>query len=135
LDLERPSETGWLSTALGVQPAQIAKALMLKVSDRHLLLMACGDARLDNAKVKQALGGKASFTPAKEAAALTGHEVGGVCPFGLTTPISIYCDMLLRRYDVVVTGGGAKTSAVKIAPLRMAEIAGAEWIDVCRQPV
>lgn len=108
LDLDRPSETTWLSTMLGIQPAQIAKSLMLRVTDQYILLMACGDARLDNAKAKAAFTGKARFVPTDEAAALTGHVPGGLCPFGLVSALPIYCDVLLKRFDVVVTGGGRR---------------------------
>lgn len=131
LDLDRPSETGWLSAMLGIQPAQIAKTLMLRVADRHMLLIACGDARLDNAKAKAVFGGKARFVPTAEAAELTGHVPGGICPFGLSTPLPVFCDALLRRFDVVVTGGGAPCNAVRINPLRMAELCRATWVDVC----
>ena len=131
LDLDQPSETSWLSAKLAIQPAQIAKSLMLRIADRQILLMACGDARLDNAKAKIAFNGKARFVPTDEAAALTGHVPGGLCPFGLASPIPIFCDVLLKRFDVIVTGGGAPHSAVRINPLRMAELTGAEWVDVC----
>ncbi len=131
LDLDRPSETNWHSAMLGIRPAQIAKSLMLRVADRHILLLACGDARLDNAKAKTAFNGKPRFVPTEEAAVLTGHVPGGICPFGLLSPVPIFCDVLLRRYDVVVTGGGAPCSAVKINPIRMAELTGATWVDVC----
>lgn len=130
-DLDRPSETGWLSVMLGIQPAQIAKTLTLRVADRHMLLIACGDARLDNAKAKAVFDGKARLVPTAEAAALTGHVPGGICPFGLSTPLPVFCDVLLQRFDVVVTGGGAPCSAVRINPLRMAELCHATWVDVC----
>jgi prolyl-tRNA editing enzyme YbaK/EbsC (Cys-tRNA(Pro) deacylase) len=131
MDLDRPSETKWLSAALGIKPAQIAKSLVLRVSDRHVLLIACGDARLDNNKANAIFNGKPRFVAAEDAAVLTGHVPGGMCPFGLVSPLPIYCDVLLNRFDVVVTGGGATHSAVKIDPLRMAAITGAEWVDVC----
>ncbi len=131
IDLDRPSETGWLSEKLGILPAQIAKSLVLRLADRNVLLMACGDARLDNNKAKTVFNGKVRLMAADEAAVLTGHVPGGMCPFGLVSPLPIYCDILLKRFDVVVTGGGATHSAVKIDPLRMAVITGAEWVDVC----
>ena len=131
VELGESSNTMTLSAAWNVKPAQIAKALSLRVGDRNLLLLACGDARLDNKKVKSALGGKARMLPPEEATALTGHPVGGVCPFGLATPLPIYCDVLLKKYDVVVTGGGSTHSALRISPLRMAELVGAKWVDVC----
>jgi prolyl-tRNA editing enzyme YbaK/EbsC (Cys-tRNA(Pro) deacylase) len=134
IDLDRPSETGWLSEKLAILPAQIAKSLVLRLPDRNVLLMACGDARLDNNKAKTVFNGKVRLMAADEAAALTGHVPGGMCPFGLVSPLPIYCDNLLKRFDVVVTGGGATHSAVKIDPLRMAVITGAEWVDVCEPP-
>jgi prolyl-tRNA editing enzyme YbaK/EbsC (Cys-tRNA(Pro) deacylase) len=67
-------------------------------------------------------------------AEITGHEVGGVCPFGLKSPLQVYCDVSLRAYDVVVPAAGSTHSAVRIAPSRMAELVGAEWVDVCQEP-
>jgi prolyl-tRNA editing enzyme YbaK/EbsC (Cys-tRNA(Pro) deacylase) len=133
--LERPSETMWLSAHWGVLPAQIAKALVLKLGERHAVVMACGDARLDAGKAKSVLGGKFRFLPGAEAAALTGHEVGGICPFGLAVELPVYCDVMLRRFDIVVTGGGATHAAVRIAPARMGEITAAVWADLCEGPV
>jgi prolyl-tRNA editing enzyme YbaK/EbsC (Cys-tRNA(Pro) deacylase) len=69
--------------------------------------------------------------PAEEAAALTGHPVGGVCPFGLATPLPIYFDVMLKNYAEVVPAAGSTHSAIRIDPLRMAELVGAEWVDVC----
>jgi prolyl-tRNA editing enzyme YbaK/EbsC (Cys-tRNA(Pro) deacylase) len=134
VELTRNSETHSLATAWRIEPAQIAKTLTLRVGDRNVLLVACGDSRLDNKKVKAALGGKPRMLPAEEAAVLTGHPVGGVCPFGLATPLPIYCDILLKRYDVVVPGAGSTHAAMRIAPTRLAQLAGAAWVDVCEPP-
>jgi prolyl-tRNA editing enzyme YbaK/EbsC (Cys-tRNA(Pro) deacylase) len=131
VELERSSETMTLSAAWNIKPAQIAKALTLRVGERNVLLVTCGDSRLDNKKVKAALGGKPRMLPPEEAAAITGHPVGGVCAFGLATPLPIYCDVLLKNFDVVVTGAGSTHSAMRINPLRMAELVGAQWVDVC----
>jgi prolyl-tRNA editing enzyme YbaK/EbsC (Cys-tRNA(Pro) deacylase) len=62
---------------------------------------------------------------------ITGHEVGGVCPFGLKAPLSVYCDVSLKAFDVVVPAAGSTHSAVRIAPSRMAALVTAEWVDVC----
>ncbi len=118
--------------AHGVEPGRIAKTLSLRVGGRTVLVVARGDARLDNRKVKAAFGGKASMLGPDEVAALTGHPVGGVCPFGLATPLPVYCDVSLRAFDEVVPAAGSVTSAVRIDPLRMAEIVGAVWVDVCQ---
>jgi prolyl-tRNA editing enzyme YbaK/EbsC (Cys-tRNA(Pro) deacylase) len=131
VELDRSSATITLAALWNIKPAQIAKTLSLRVGERNLLLVACGDSRLDNKKVKAVLGGKARMLPAEEAAALTGHPVGGVCPFGLATPLPIYCDVLLRSFDLVVPAAGSTHSAMRINPLRLAALVGAEWVDVC----
>lgn len=129
--LERDSETHTLSTAWGIKPAQIAKTLALQIGDQNVLLVSCGDSRLDNKKIKEALGGKAKLLPANEAAAITGHPVGGVCPFGLATPLPVYCDVLLKRFDIVVTAAGATNYALRIDPLLLAKVSRAKWVSVC----
>lgn len=131
VELGTSSQTMTLSAAWGLKPAQIAKALALRVGDRNLLLMACGDSRLDNKKAKSVFGGKAKMLPPEEAAAITGHPPGGVCPFGLATPLPVYCDVALRAYSEVVPAAGSTHAAMRIDPLRMAELAGAQWVDVC----
>lgn len=117
--------------AHGVPPAQIAKTLSLRVGERVVLIVTSGTMRLDNKKAKALLGGKPKMLGVHEVADLTGHEVGGVCPFGLKEPLPIYCDVSLQAFDVVVPAAGSTHSAVRIAPQRMAELVGAEWVDVC----
>jgi prolyl-tRNA editing enzyme YbaK/EbsC (Cys-tRNA(Pro) deacylase) len=131
--LDRSSSTMTLSTAWGIEPAQIAKTLSLKVGDRNVLVVACGDSRLDNQKVKAVLGGRARMLPAEDAAALTGHPAGGVCPFGLATPLPVYFDVKLRAYDEVVPAAGDTHAALRIEPDRFADLVDAEWVDVCQQ--
>lgn len=136
VDLGRNSETMSLSAAWGLKPAQIAKALALRVGDRRggdriVLLMACGDSRLDNKKSKSVFGGKAKMLAPEAAAAITGHPVGGVSPFGLATPLPIYCDVQLKAYAEVVPAAGSTHAAMRIDPERMAALAGAQWVDVC----
>jgi len=120
------------AAAHGVEPARIAKTLSLRIGDRVVLVVARGDARLDNRKAKAALGGKPRMLDPGEVVALTGHPVGGVCPFGLSHPLPIYCDVSLRAFDEVVPAAGSPQSAVRISPRRMAELTNAEWIDVCQ---
>jgi prolyl-tRNA editing enzyme YbaK/EbsC (Cys-tRNA(Pro) deacylase) len=116
----------------GVAPAQIAKTLSLRVKDRNLLLVTSGIARLDNKKVKAAFGGKPRMLAPEEVAAITGHPVGGVCPFGLSTPLPVYCDVSLKAFDEVVPAAGSTRSALRINPLRLAELVEAQWVDVCQ---
>src|SRR4029078_7230948 len=88
--------------AYGVEPARIAKTLSLRVGDRVVLIVTSGTSRMDNKKVKAVFGGKPKMLGLDEVAAITGHEVGGVCPFGLKTPLPVYCDISLRAFDFVV---------------------------------
>ncbi|MBB3773615.1 prolyl-tRNA editing enzyme YbaK/EbsC (Cys-tRNA(Pro) deacylase) [Angulomicrobium tetraedrale] len=116
----------------GVAPAQIAKTLSLRVGERRFLLVTGGEARLDNAKAKATFGGKVSLLGVEEVLALTGHPVGGVCPFGLATALPVYCDVSLQRFEDVVPAAGSTNSALRIAPARLAELVDASWVDVCR---
>ena len=120
VELPASSQTHTLSAAWGIRAAQIAKTLALSVGGRAVLAVVCGDSRLDNKKVKAVLGGKATMLAPEEAATITGHVLGGVCPFGLATPMPIYCDVKLRAFDEVVPGAGSTHTALRIAPDRMA---------------
>ena len=117
--------------AHGVEPGRIAKTLAFRVAEgRVILLVASGDRRIDNRKFKDAFG-KGKMLPADEVVALTGHPVGGVCPFGLAQPLPVYLDVSLQQYDVVLPAAGAVHSAVRITPAQLAEVTGGEWVDVC----
>jgi len=122
------------AAAHGVEPARIAKTLTLAIGERVVLVVARGDARLDNRKIKATFGGKAKMPDAQTVAALTGHPVGGVCPFGLATPLPVHCDVSLKSFDVVVPAAGATNAAVRITPERMAALTDATWVDVCVIP-
>ncbi len=120
------------AAAHGVEPGQIAKTLSLCAGDRIVLLVTTGDARLDNAKAKAAFGGKVKMLDLAEVETVTGHPVGGVCPFGLAMPLPVYCDVSLKAWDVVIPAAGAIHSAVRIGPERMADLTDAVWVDACR---
>jgi prolyl-tRNA editing enzyme YbaK/EbsC (Cys-tRNA(Pro) deacylase) len=120
--------------AYGVEPGRIAKTLSLRVGGRVVLIVAAGTARMDNKKLKGHFGGKPKLLGVHEVAEITGHDVGGVCPFGLKTPLPVYCDISLKAFDEVVPAAGSTHSAVRIAPSRMAELTSAEWVDVCQDP-
>ncbi|MFS2212985.1 YbaK/EbsC family protein [Telluria sp. Tellsp104] len=117
---------------LGVAPGQIAKTLSLQVGNEVILLVTRGDARLDNRKYKQHFGVKARMLDAAAVHDATGHPVGGVGPFGLARPLRVYCDVSLKAFDEVFPAGGAFNAAVRIAPERMAVLAGAAWVDVAQ---
>lgn len=130
---EESSATVELAAAAhGVEPGQIAKTICLRSGEQTMLLVAAGTARLDNRKFKDRFGGKPRMLGAEEVLELTSHPVGGVCPFGLATPLPVYCDLSLQRFEEVVPAAGATNSAVHITPRRMAELTGAEWVDVCK---
>jgi prolyl-tRNA editing enzyme YbaK/EbsC (Cys-tRNA(Pro) deacylase) len=120
------------AAAHGVSEGQIAKTLSLRVGDRRFLLVTRGDARLDNAKAKQRFGGKVSMLGPDEVELATGHPVGGVCPFGLPGPLPVYCDVSLKAFEEVVPAAGSTHSAVRLSPTRLAALAEAEWVDVCK---
>jgi prolyl-tRNA editing enzyme YbaK/EbsC (Cys-tRNA(Pro) deacylase) len=117
--------------AYGVEPGRIAKTLSLRIGERVVLIVASGTARMDNKKLKARFGAKPKMLGLEEVAGITGHEVGGVCPFGLKTPLPVYCDVSLKAFDEVVPAAGSTHSAVRIAPSRLADLVNAEWVDVC----
>ncbi|MES3000995.1 MAG: YbaK/EbsC family protein [Pseudomonadota bacterium] len=132
VELQSHSSTFTLSADWGILPAQIAKSLLLTAGDRTVMLVACGDARIDNKKAKAAFGGKVSMVPPAHAEEITGHPVGGICPFGLARPMPVYCDVGLKAFAEVVPGAGSTHHAFRIHPERLAQLAGAQWIDVCQ---
>ncbi|HDS6596864.1 TPA: YbaK/EbsC family protein [Klebsiella aerogenes] len=132
IELNQSTATVALAAAAHrVEPGQIAKTLSLKVKERVILIVAKGDARLDNKKLKDAFGAKARMLSSDEVVTLTGHPVGGVCPFGLENPLPVYCDVSLKQYAEVLPAAGAIHSAVRISPERMAQLTEADWVDVC----
>jgi prolyl-tRNA editing enzyme YbaK/EbsC (Cys-tRNA(Pro) deacylase) len=122
------------AATLGVEPGRIAKTLAVRVGDVTLLLVTRGDARLDNAKTKAAFGARPRMLGADETMALTGHPIGGVCPFGVATPLPIYLDVSLNAYDEVFPAAGSRTSSVRAPTARLAELLGGHWVDICTIP-
>jgi prolyl-tRNA editing enzyme YbaK/EbsC (Cys-tRNA(Pro) deacylase) len=122
------------AAALGVEPAMIAKSLTVRVGEVTFLLVTRGDARLDNGKCKRELGARPRMLGPDETLALTGHPVGGVCPFGLATDLPVYLDRSLRPFDLVYPAGGTLTSSVEVTPQRLFDLIGERWVDLCRLP-
>jgi Cys-tRNA(Pro) deacylase len=118
--------------AIGVKPALIAKTMALRLKDRDILIVTKGDARIDNRKYKDYFKTKAKMLKFDEVLDMTGHPVGGVCPFGLKNPLDIYLDVSLKEFDYVYPAAGSKNSAVKISPDEIQKITNAVWIDVCK---
>ncbi len=119
---------------LGVESGRIAKTLAFRVGETVYLLLARGDARLDNAGCKAELGGRPRMLDPEETLAVTGHAVGGVCPFGLATDLPIVADRSLLAYPTVFPAAGTRTSSVEIEPERLAQLVGARWVSVCKLP-
>ena len=120
--------------ALGVEPARIAKTLAVRAGEQLFLVVARGDARLDSRKCKDELGARPRMLGPEETLELTGHPVGGVCPFGLKAPLPIYIDVSLRDFDIVYPAGGSLNTSVEVSPERLFELAGQRWVDLCRLP-
>ncbi|CAN7677083.1 YbaK/EbsC family protein [Acidovorax sp. LjRoot117] len=123
------------ATAFGVNPGQIAKTLSLSVGEQVILLVARGDARLDNRKYKDQFGAKARFLAASEVEKATGHPVGGVGPFGLASQLDVYCDVSLRIFSEVLPAAGANNAGVRVSPERMAQLVNARWVDVMQHEI
>lgn len=136
IEVERSTATvEEAAEALGVMLGQIAKTLALRINGRVVLLVTRGDTRLDNQKTKSAFGDRPRMLDPDETLAITGHPIGGVCPFGLANPLPIYCDISLRAFAMVFPAAGSLNSSIKVAPARLATLVDAEWVDICRLPV
>lgn len=121
--------------ALGVEGARIAKTLSFKKDDSCILILAAGDARIDNRKFKDKFHMKAKMLTADEVLELVGHPVGGVCPFGLNEGIDVYLDESLKRFTTVFPAVGSASSAIELDLDELFKYSNAlEWIDVCKLP-
>jgi prolyl-tRNA editing enzyme YbaK/EbsC (Cys-tRNA(Pro) deacylase) len=120
--------------ALGVEPGRIAKTLAVRAGDHLFLLVARGNARLDNRKCKDELGARPRMLGPEETLELTGHPVGGVCPFGLKTQLPVYLDVTLQAFDVVYPAGGSLNTSVEVPTERLFDLVGERWVDLCRLP-
>ena len=120
--------------ALNVEPGRIAKTLAVRAGEHLFLLVARGDVRLDNRKCKDELGARPRMLGPEETLAVTGHPVGGVCPFGLKTPLPVYLDVSLKAFDMVYPAGGSLNTSVEVPTERLFELVAERWVDLCRLP-
>ncbi|PRR77087.1 Cys-tRNA(Pro)/Cys-tRNA(Cys) deacylase YbaK [Clostridium liquoris] len=118
--------------AVGVEPGQIAKTLAFKVKDDDILIVVKGDSKIDNRKFKDYFKTKAKMMSGEEVLEITGHPVGGVCPFGLKNPISVYLDNSLKEFESVYPAAGTPNSAVKVTIEDLEKITNGVWVDVCK---
>ncbi len=121
--------------ALGVDGARIAKTLSFKKDDSCILILAAGDARIDNHKFKDKFHMKAKMLAPDEVLSIVGHPVGGVCPFGINDGIDVYLDESLKRFETVFPAVGSANSAIELNLDELYKYSNAiEWIDVCKLP-
>ncbi len=119
--------------AVGVEPARIAKTLSFKKDDHALLVVAAGDAKVDNRKFKDSFGLKAKMLSPEEVPVLTGHKIGGVCPFAVPETAEVYLDVSMRRFDVVYPAAGSANSCVRLTCQELEKDSHAlKWVDVCK---
>lgn len=121
--------------ALGCEGCRIAKTLSFHVDDRVVLVVAAGDAKIDNPKYKAEFHTKAKMLSFDEAERLIGHAVGGVCPFAVNKGVEVYLDESLKRFETVFPAAGSSNSAIELTIHELEDYSGCiKWIDVCKLP-
>ena len=121
--------------ALHCEPKRIAKTLSFKVDDQPILIVAAGDAKVNNGKYKAQFGTKAKMLSPDEVETMVGHAVGGVCPFGVKEGVKVYLDESLKRFDTVFPACGSSNSAIEMTMDDLEKNSGYEqWVDVCKLP-
>ncbi|WP_066254623.1 YbaK/EbsC family protein [Neobacillus drentensis] len=119
---------------IGVAPARIAKTLSFRGSeDKAILVVAAGDAKIDNKKFRHQFGLKARMLSPEEVLEQTGHAIGGVCPFGLNNELDVYLDVSMQRFETLYPACGSSNSAIELTKDELFKYSFAkEWIDVCK---
>lgn len=121
--------------ALGCEPGMIAKTLSFLIDDRPILILVEGMARIDNKKYRTRFGAKAKMIPADLVETLIGHDIGGVCPFGINEGVTVYLDESLKQHSIVYPAAGTDHSAVRLLIADLEKCSGySEWVDVCKNP-
>jgi prolyl-tRNA editing enzyme YbaK/EbsC (Cys-tRNA(Pro) deacylase) len=119
--------------ALKTDEARIAKSLTFKIDNRGVLIVVAGDVKVDNRKFKDEFHCKAAMLSPEEVQELIGHEIGGVCPFGINDNVCVYLDVSLQRFDTVYPACGSPNSAIQLSCEELAEISKpVKWVDVCK---
>lgn len=119
---------------LNTEPKYIAKTLAFKVKDEQILVVMRGDLRVNNKKFKHLFKAKASMLNHDDVLEITGHPVGGLCPFGLKKPLKVYVDVSMKDFDYVYPAAGSHEYALKITPEEISSLTQGEWVDVCEDP-
>ena len=119
--------------AVGCEAARIAKTLSFMVDGAPILIVAAGDAKVDNPKYKRQFGTKAKMLSAAEASELVGHAVGGVCPFAVNPGVKVYLDVSLKRFGTIYPAAGSSNSAIELTIPELEQYSGSlAWVDVCK---
>lgn len=118
--------------AVGCEPARIAKTLSFMVDGHAILIVAAGDAKVDNSRFKAQFHTKAKMLTPDEAVEMIGHAVGGVCPFAVNEGVEIYLDESLRRFETVFPAAGSSNSAIELTMEELEALSGGAWIDTCK---
>ncbi|MGG0383096.1 YbaK/EbsC family protein [Priestia endophytica] len=134
IQLKESSATVELAAqALGCEPERIAKTLSFRVGEEVVLIVAAGDAKIDNRKYREEFGTKAKMLSANEVEPLTGHRIGGVCPFAVNEGVSVYLDQSLQRFQTVFPACGSGNSAIELTIEQLEEYSKyIKWLDVCK---
>ena len=122
------------AVAVGVEGARIAKSLSFKVNEEPIIIVAAGDAKVDNAKYKAQFHTTAKMLTHEEAHTLIGHDVGGVCPFALPENVKVYLDVSLKRFETVFPAAGSDSSAIELTCEELERYSSnfQTWVDVCK---
>lgn len=135
MEFEQSSATVELAAeAIGVKPARIAKTLSFRgEGEKAILIVAAGDAKIDNKKFRHSFGFKARMLTPDEVEEQTGHRIGGVCPFGLANELDVYLDESMKRFQTLFPACGSSNSAIELTPEEINEYSFAKgWVDVCK---
>ena len=121
--------------AVGTEPERIAKSLTFLVDDKPVMVLCAGDAKVSNQKYKAYFHTKAKMLSPEQVHDMIGHDIGGVCPFGINENVQVYLDKSLKRFDIVYPACGSANSAVKLSLPELEECSDyIEWIDICSVP-
>lgn len=119
--------------ALQCEPQRIAKTLSFLVAEQPILIVAAGDAKVDNHKFKEQFATKAKMLSPEQVEQLVGHAVGGVCPFAVKDGVTVYLDVSLKRFETVFPACGSSNSAIELTIPELEQYSGyTEWVDVCK---
>lgn len=120
------------ATAHGVDPDQIGKTLSFKLDEKPILIVVAGNAKIDNRKYKSAFSKKAKMLNQNEVLEHTGHEIGGVCPFGLAKPMDVYLDVSIKNYPEIIPAAGSRNSSIRLTIKELETFSNCKaWVDVC----